>query len=335
MFQKARLKLTFWYIAIILVISGLFSVAFYNASTRELNRIVTRLQLDQERWTQQGNAFTPPFPLPPPPIAELETSARNLLVNLFVINGVILVFSGAAAYFLAGRTMQPIKAMLDEQNQFISNSSHELRTPLSTLRAQMEGHLLEKRISDSDARQLIKSNLEEVSRLQALANNLLRLTKLHDIASQPYRDTVPLGAVIKTAIKQTEALAAKKQITVESVAKECSIIGDRDALTELFVILLDNAVKYSPPATQVMVQTNHTDGNVEISVKDQGIGISEEDLPYIFDRFYRSDKSRSQTDGFGLGLSIAGQIAKKHGGIIRAVSELSKGSTFTVRLPLA
>lgn len=333
MFNKARLKLTAWYLIIIFFISGLFSVAFYQVSTREIQRIVVRMQMIQEEQLGRFNRVLLPPP-GAPSLEELQTVKQRLLMNLILINGVILVIAGGAAYFLAGRTLTPIKLMVDEQNQFISNSSHELRTPLSTLRAEMEGSLLEKHISDKKARQLISSNLEEIGKLQGLSNRLLQLARLHNPSPTRYEEQLSLKEVIESAVKQVKALADGKQIKLDLVVKDAVVQGEKDSLRELFVILLDNALKYSPQESNISLTSKINDEEVRIIVKDQGIGISEEDQEHIFERFYRSDKSRSQTDGFGLGLSIAKQIIEKHNGTVKVASKLSKGSTFTVSLPL-
>lgn len=332
MFNKARLKLTVWYLVIIFTISGLFSLAFYHTSTREIQRVVDRMQMVQEEW--QGRFRN--FPAPPgaPSLEELQASKQRLLMNLILINGVILVIAGGAAYFLAGKTLTPIKLMVDEQNQFISNSSHELRTPLSTLRAEMEGGLLEKHISDMQARKLINSNLEEVSKLQTLSNKLLQLAKLHNPSPIKYTERLSIKDVIESSIKKIQTLANAKQIKIELKLKDAIVQGDKDSLCELFVILVDNAIKYSNGGSKIKVISRKNEEEVRILVEDHGMGIPEEDLEHIFERFYRSDKSRSQTEGFGLGLSIAKQIVERHDGTIKVVSKVNKGSTFTVSLPL-
>src|SRR5690348_8980046 len=158
MFQSARLKLTAWYLVIIMLVSVTFSVAFYRAATVEIQHVIERIRFLQ----QQSNQLQ----LPTPPNAiitldQLEDVKIRLQYALIFVNGVIFVLAGGAGYFLAGRTLKPIQVMVDEQNQFISDASHELRTPIATLRAEMEASLLEKHLSDKEARKLIGSNLEE------------------------------------------------------------------------------------------------------------------------------------------------------------------------------
>jgi signal transduction histidine kinase len=259
---------------------------------------------------------------------------EQLAYTLFLINLGILILSGSFGYVLAGRTLKPIKIMVDEQNQFISDSSHQLRTPIATLQAEMEGILLEKKITDKQARQLTKSNLEELSNLKNLANRLLLLTKNHSLLTDQKTKNISLAQILEKAKSRVNAMAKKKKINIDLKLSDAIIKGNQDRLTEVFVVLLDNAVKYSPSGSTVKVNLEKTTRKIKVSVIDQGMGISQEDLPHIFERFYRADKSRSETDGFGLGLSIAKNIIDSHHGSIEVFSRLNKGTTFEVNLPV-
>lgn len=330
MFQSARLKLTAWYLLIIMLVSGTFSLAFYHASTEEIQHIINRIRFMQEQSKQ--------YNIPPPPntvitLDQLEDVKQRLQLSLLVVNGFIFVLAGGAGYFLAGRTLKPIQVMVDEQNQFISDASHELRTPIATLRAEMEASLLEKHLSDKEARKLIDSNLEELGKLQELANSLLQLAHVNQ-KGNIYSDTISLNEVIQTAHKKVAPMAKKKRVTFTIKPINGTIVGDRHSLTEVFVNLFDNAVKYSLEKATVTVSSEQKKHSVAISVKDTGVGISEEDLTHIFDRFYRADKSRSQADGYGLGLSIAKKIVAVHNGTIDVQSELGKDTTFILTFPL-
>ena len=330
MFQSARLKLTTWYLVIIMLVSITFSLAFYRASTFEIQRIIDRIHFLQQQSSQ--------LQLPTPPNAvitldQLQDVKTRLQIALIVINGIIFVLAGGAGYFLAGRTLRPIQAMVDEQNQFISDASHELRTPIATLRAEMEATLLEKRLGDKEARNLIESNLEELGKLQGLANRLLQLAHVHE-KDEKFIDIVVLQEVIQTAYKKVAPMAKKKQITFSLSDVEGEIKGDKQSLVEVFVNLFDNAIKYSPAKTTVSVVSKIKKRTAVIEVADQGVGIAEDDLQHIFDRFYRADKSRSQADGHGLGLSIVKKIATAHNASIDVESIRKKGTTFTLTFPL-
>lgn len=333
-FQLARLKLTVWYLLIIMFVSVLFSIAIYTNTSRQIKGLI-RMQNERVRnfrpqFYSQDQTF---FKEAPPMIStsELENELKEFALNLLIINLVIFVVSGGAGYFLAGRTLQPIKLMIDEQNQFISDASHELRTPIATLRAEMEAALMEKRISGQQVHKLIRSNLEDLTVLQNMANNMLKLTKVHTVGNgvaQP----VSVLEIVNTACTKTASLAKKKKINIEIDVPEAIVQGDKDNLVELFVILLDNAIKYSPSNSKIAVVCENLDHKVRVMVKDNGEGITQADLPHIFERFYRADKSRSR-DGYGLGLSIAKKIIDSHKGSISVVSKLNKGSVFTVELP--
>lgn len=226
--------------------------------------------------------------------------------------------------------------MIDDQNQFISDASHELRTPMATLRAEMEGKLMEKSISDKEARNLINSNLEELTELQQLVNNLLKLTRV-SVANHSNVDhqSIYLKNILTEAASKLTPLAKRKKISISLKLSPVQVLGERSSLTELFVILMDNAIKYSNSNSAITVSVSRSGSKAVIAVKDRGIGIAEEDINNVFDRFYRADKSRSGTDGHGLGLSIAKKIVESHSGSISVQSKLNKGSTFTVTLPVA
>lgn len=330
MFQSARLKLTAWYLVIIMLVSGTFSLAIYRASTSEIQRVINRIHFLQDQSKQ--------LQIPTPPntvitLDQLQDVKTRLEISLFVINGIIFVLAGGAGYFLAGRTLRPIQVMVDEQNQFISDASHELRTPIATLRAEMEATLLEKHVGDKEARKLIESNLEDLGKLQELANSLLQLAHVHK-KDEKYNNIIELQEVIQAAFKKVAPMAKKKQITFIIPRVEGKLKGDRNSLVEVFVNLFDNAIKYSPEKTKVTITSVTKKNTAVTTITDQGIGIAKDDLPHIFDRFYRADKSRSQADGHGLGLSIAKKIVTAHNGTMLVASVLKKGTTFTLTFPL-
>jgi signal transduction histidine kinase len=335
MFYSARIKLTFWYLVIIMIITGLFSIAFYRAATYEVERVIRRLEYTQQThgYILRGRQLFE-YELPDETLEELKKSKQQLQSLLIFINGGILVISGAAAYILAGRTLAPIQKMIDDQEQFVSSASHELRTPIATLRAEMEGSLLEKHISDQRARELIRSNLEELGVLQELSNNLLRIAQVHNLNDEQILKQISLQEILLHAEKKVMPLAKQKQIQITAQTKKMIIRGDKASLVEVFVILLDNAIKYSPKKSTIQIKIRKKLKSVIITIVDQGAGISKNDMLHIFDKFYRADKSRSKQDGYGLGLSIARSIVEKHEGTISVTSKIGIGSTFTVSLPV-
>ena len=334
MFHSARITLTVWYLIIIMTISGVFSIGFYNLATSEFQRII---RIQEFRHENPGEKILRPkgIIVQKPSIQDLQEANDRLRFFLIVLNGIIFVVTGAAGYFLAGRTLRPIKEMVDEQNRFITDVSHELRTPLTSLRSEIEVGLRSRTMTLPDAKKLLQSNHEEVVRLQALSDNLLVLAQTGKTNASQAMEEMTVVKLLDEAIKKLNGSIKKKEIRIEKAVNGVKVYGMPDRLVEVLVILLDNAVKYSPSKSVVKVSAKRQDKTTVITVSDSGVGIPKEDLPKIFERFYRANKSRSSDQkGYGLGLSIAKKIVDAHGGTITATSIVGKGSTFTLYLPL-
>jgi signal transduction histidine kinase len=264
----------------------------------------------------------------------IKEARAHLITRLALINLAILVFSGGAGYFLAGRTLRPIKNTLEEQKRFISDSSHELRTPLTSLRSEIEVGLLDKNLTLEKSKKILKSNLEEVIELQNLSDRLLDLAQSGKIISKNSMEEISTEELVNAAIKKTEKLANNNSIKMNKKIENVYVFGIFDRLVESLVILIDNSIKYSPQGSKIDVTAKKTKNEAMISVKDNGIGISREDLPHVFDRFYRAEKARSN-DGYGSGISIAKKIVESHNGKIEVKSKINEGSEFIITLPLA
>ena len=178
MFRSARVKLTGWYLLIIMLISMVFSAVIYTSTTRELERGFRRAEM---RF--RGEELDTPCPRQRPEhlrfsfTEDIEAAKKRVVLNLLMINGAILAFSSAAGYFLAGKTLRPIEATMEEQKRFVADASHELRTPLTALKTSIEVALRKKRLVDKDSRAIMESSLEDIDGLESLANNLLSLTQ--------------------------------------------------------------------------------------------------------------------------------------------------------------
>jgi len=348
MFKSARIKLTAWYLLIIMLISISFSTVIYNFLTSEFNRVVRMEKLRQKGlWNPpktgmihiflENNEIIPERSVlvTPPSVEVIEEAKNRLLYTLIVINLAILGISGALGYFLASRTLKPIKDMVDEQNRFITDASHELRTPLTSLKSEIEVNLRDKNLKLADAKKILESNLEEINSLQYLSDNLIKLAQTHQPNGIKFEE-ISVETVATQALKKVEKLAKKKNIKIETAINNVTLLAGRQSLLELLVIFLDNAIKYSPENSIIHLNSKKSGSSVIIAIKDQGFGIEKKDLPNLFDRFYRSNRARSKKDtgGFGLGLSIAKDIVDKHNGSINVKSEGGKGTTFTVKLPI-
>lgn len=328
MFQKARLTLTAWYVLIIMIVSIFFSTAFYNIATQEVQRVIQRIE----------HEHNDPYDLypnrPPIDIQTLRESEQHVLFILILINLTILVFAGGAAYFLAGETLRPIQRMVNEQNRFITDASHELRTPLTAAKTSIEVGLRDKHLSTKDAKDLLLGTLEDLSSIQLLAEDLLTLAQFQTNTKQLF-EPVAISEVIQKATSKVNPMAKQKYISIDFAPNSYQVNGNKENLLELFIILLDNAIKYSPKKSTITVTVKKPDHHILATIEDQGIGIDEKDLPHIFDRFYRSDKSRVKTTpGYGLGLSIAKKIVETHNGSISVQTTKDVGTKFSIKLPI-
>ncbi len=324
-------RLAIAYVSILLTLSLVFSAALYSLATAQLTG---GLRHQYNRLQQPASPF-----LRPPQDGrqfriELDSAKAALALQLIYFNIVILAGGSALSFLLAKQTLKPIEDALEAQTRFAADASHELRTPLTTMQTEIEVLLRARSISKVDAVLMLKSNLEEVEKLRALSDGLLRLARGERGMKL---DSIKVCGIVGAATERIKGLAKQKEVSITSDIPNIKVVGDSESLIELLVILLDNAIKYSPSKSIIEVVGSHQGNNAVISVNDAGKGIAVEDLPYIFDRFYRADKSRTKdsVEGFGLGLSIAQQIALLNHGEISVASEISKGSTFSVRLPLA
>jgi signal transduction histidine kinase len=334
MFEYARLTLTAWFSLIILIITILFSAVIYaqvNKEYRKIESLQHKLDARQQLLIRTG-----PGEVVLVDSEQIQTVRKNFIISLMLINGSIVAISAIAGYFLAGRTLKPIEQMIETQKRFVADASHELRTPLTVLRSEIEVGLRNKSLRQSEAKMLLASNLEEVISLQNLSEYLLELTQLEQSDTTSFQ-TVLIKECIDTALKKV--IGKKKTHTITHIQKDESLTtkGIPELITELFVIILDNAIKYTPAKKSITITTTSRKSTVVVTISDQGIGIPKKDLAFIFDRFYRASTSRTKqgTSGYGLGLSIAKKITEIHRGSITVKSILHKGTTFTITLPRA
>jgi len=231
--------------------------------------------------------------------------------------------------------LQRIEAALDRVSRFSADASHELRTPITIMRTRAELALRRPRTL-AENRQTLEQLHTELVQTSELLDNLMLLARADSEAEQLRFEPANIEHVLKDALAQVSPIADQKRVSLHAVLPQhpICIAGDRQLLQRLFLILIDNAVKYTPPLGHVSIALAAEDGMIIVSVRDTGIGISDEDLPHIFDRFYRADKARSrELGGAGLGLSIGRWIAEAHGGSVHAESQPGTGSIFKVVLP--
>ncbi len=234
------------------------------------------------------------------------------------------------------RRLDALAASEKEQQQFIADVSHELRTPLTVLRGSLEVVLEDERPAE-EYREAIGNALLEVRHLTRISQNLLFLTRGESGRVTLSFANLDLGRFAADTVRDLAPAAADRQMQLDASAppKPVFVFADSGRLQQVLHNLIENALQYSEPGGRVHVRVAAAPGEALLSVSDTGVGIPEDDLPYVFERFFRSKRSRrANPGGSGLGLSIVRWIVEAHKGRITAESTLGKGSTFTVRLPV-
>ena len=225
-----------------------------------------------------------------------------------------------------------------ERRLFVSNVSHELRTPLTSVKSYLEA-LDEGALSEPVAPDFIKVSLDETNRMMRMVTDLLHLSRIDNATSHLDVELINFTAFITFILNRFDQIRGQDEEKKYELVRDYPITSvwieiDTDKMTQVIDNILNNAIKYSPDGGKITVTMKTTDDQMILSISDQGLGIPKQDLPRIFDRFYRVDRARSRAQGgTGLGLAIAKEIVKQHEGFIWAKSEYGKGSTFTIVLP--
>jgi signal transduction histidine kinase len=333
MFQSATLKLTVWYLAILMVISLTFSVVIYQLNFREVSYRLENLQhslIDENSYAAPSNNIL--FNYGPDSALSIQSAqaSAKMILSLLYINVVVLIAGGTGSYFLARRTLRPIEEAHESQSRFTSDASHELRTPLAAMKAELEVNLRDEKLSIVESRELLESNLEEVNKLIDLTQLLLQLSRMDytKLEKKPVDLVQLLNGKLKT-------YKADKKRFVVTTRKKAVAIANETAVEELIGILIDNSLKYSPPKSKIKVRIFVRRLMVGFEIKNASDVIPEEKLSMLFNRFYRLDASRTKgsENGYGLGLSIAKKIIDVHHGDLQ-VSSGEDGTTFTFLLPI-
>jgi two-component system OmpR family sensor kinase len=306
-------------------------------------------------------------------LAPLRSDIRALATNLLAAGGGILLLSVAAGWWMLGRALAPLGRInltarrmaegdlsaripdesadsevgqlvtalnsafdrlhgaIERQRRFTADASHELRTPLATLSAEVQWALARDRARDE-----LRSSLEvcgrAAARMQAVIERLLFLARGQAVAAETH--PVRLDDVAREAVDHTRALSYASGLTVEVDLAPVSILANRERLLEAVTNVVTNALRYNVPAGRVTVETHLENGRAVLRVADTGIGIAAEDLPHVFDPFFRGDPARSRdTGGAGLGLAVARTVAEEHGGTIHCDSAPGRGTTVTMTWP--
>ena len=276
-------------------------------------------------------------------IVIVDTSAMDAALSEQVVGDlkitiVALIIMFAIVWWLSGWALEPVARAWEEQRRFVADASHELKTPLAVIMANTD-ILLRDEAMPAESMRWVQSTGEEAKHMKGLVNDLLELARADESAtggatSALRLEQVDFSELVDSATLEFDALAFERGCTLDAqIAPGITIMGDRDWLSRVVRILIDNACKYAAVGTTVRVTLEKASPHARLVVNNMGNPIGAEDLPHVFERFYRSDKVRTRgTGGFGLGLAIAKSIVEAHNGKIWVTSSEEAGTTFTVVL---
>lgn len=317
-FAIARVKLTAYYLACTVVVLAIFSILLI--STLEKNLKNSYEEFVESDVQKRNEVF-------------IRTS-DGIQTSILLVDGLILILVGGIAYFLAGKTLVPIKEATDRQKRFTADASHDLRTPLTILRTTIEV-ALQNRAEDPEVyKKVLHSGLEEVKTMSLLVEDLLVLARNEAGENKREKKQIHLEECIQGIVERISIEAKQKSIAIHMhMEKTSPVFANETYLMRAFQNIIQNAVQYTPPYGTITVSVEKVGAHVVCRVKDTGPGIAKGDLPHIFERFYKSSHSRSEA-GSGLGLAIAKEIIESNMGTIEIESTIGSGTEVTVKVPV-
>lgn len=266
------------------------------------------------------------------------TAEEEMLNTLFLILVIGCSIGSLCAigigFFLAGRALIPIQNSWEKQQQFVSDASHELRTPLAVIQSKTDVLFQSPSATIEEKAMDISTISKECRRLSKLVSNLLLLARSDSNQIEMDKKTFEMDKLLEEIVDPYREIASyQEKEMILKVEHDISFMGDRERIHQMMVILLDNAMKYTNKGGHIQIECTQTNSSIRIRVKDDGIGVKDEDIPKLFDRFYQGDKARSASEGAGLGLSIANWIVEKHYGKISVESKWGESTCFDVIFP--
>lgn len=342
MFKEAIIKLTAWYVAIIMIVSLSFSTFMYlnvvNNTKRALEfqqlRIERRLeQFENERGIQMPGKGM--FKVPDFNEETLLQIREQVFAGLLFVNIAILFISSFLGYFLAKKTLNPINNVMESQKLFISNAAHDLKTPLTAIKTNLEVNLRNKKLSTAEAKKIMQQAIEEVDNLNYFTNKLLKQSKYSLVNNLPLNKFSVYKIILDTK-KLLFSISNKNDIEIKIIKNKKPIfaLANSFSLQEALTNVVENAIKYSHPKSKVVISYFEKNNFVYIKVKDFGIGIKKENIKNVFNPFFREDEARENSfnHSHGLGLTIASEIVNKHKGSIKLISKINKGTTVIIKI---
>ncbi len=316
-FLRARLTLTLFYVVVMALIMGIFSLLLYYSLMRNLS---DSLQDKFEDRAAENKVYT--------------RTTDQLESAILWGDGIGILLVTFFSYFLAGKTLKPIRRALEDQRHFSSDASHELRTPLSVIQSESEILLRSKNPSLEEYKATVQSTLEEVARMKKITEQLLIVARSEESAKKGFKK-ISLSRFVEHAVKSFGPAALAKKIKIHGdVDDGIFIYGVPDLIEHAVSNIVQNSIDYALSEGKIIIKLKKNRDKAVLEVSDTGIGIPKKDVPHIFERFYRAENGAGQKKGgSGLGLAIVQQIVKSHNGSINIESVEDKGTKVSISLP--
>jgi len=265
---------------------------------------------------------------------DIKDTLENIIFSFSIIIPFVILVIGLFSYRIASIAIYPIEESFRKFKQFTEDASHELKTPLAAIKTNIDVSLSKESKEIDYYKKKLAVIGNSVNMMANVINRMLYLSKLDSNATDFKKEKINISELLKEVKERFADAALKKNVEVEVMEENIELETNKEALDEILSIIVENAINFNKPEGRVKIAVNSSSKDVKISVTDTGIGVSKEDLPHIFDRFYRGEKSRSrETGGAGLGLSITKRLVEYLGGEIDVESKESVGSTFTIIIP--
>lgn len=315
--KKARYKLTAYYVGIMLVILAIFSsVLIYTIELKLRETLSGRIIMVEKEEDP------------------IENTNNTIETIVYSIDGILLMIIAFSSYFLAGRTLKPIQDSLYAQKKFSADASHDLRTPLSIIITESEVALHSNTNKQNDFKEVVDSNLEEAKKMSKLVNDLLFISRGENENIANDFVVIDLYYFIEKIVSKMKSQAESKNLKLDiDEYKKILVKIDLNSFERAVSNILQNAINYTKIGN-IKISLKVESKKVAIIIKDTGVGINEQDLLHVFDRFYKAEHSRNDKSGSGLGLCISKQIIEKHQGNIKINSTISLGTTVTIIIPI-
>ncbi len=315
-FQKARYRLTAYYVGILFIIIFIFSSIL-------IATIESKIRTGLNEKIIVSEAQDDPF----------KKVSDEIEFIIFLVDGALLIIFGSLSYFLAGKTLLPIRENSELQKKFFTDASHDLRTPLAIITTESEVTLQDVKAGEVDYKKTIISNLEEAKKMSILVNDLLMLSRVGSLTQTSNHTRVDLSNLVETLVMSMKTQALVKGISLKmNESVPLFVMIDVNTMKRAISNILQNAINYTERGG-ITVDVKEDTSHAIITITDSGVGIDTTELPFVFDRFYKASHSRNDQGGSGLGLPIAKEIIESNKGHIAITSTIKKGTTVTITLP--